>query len=258
MSYGAEQFQLDVYGRLLDEAGLLTVAIGKDQPGFTYDDIIANLSTINQRGGKMGAFILVMMAEEEVPDPELPGPQEKLVISVRVFTDELLNSDPAQGTLLSNSTIRRLVRVALHGWSPNGCNEIYCDAKRAGRQIEGDLIAYESIFEMVNPQPYVARIAAPRMTIAIEATNVITLTHPTEGADIRYTIDGSYPGRDATAYTGPILVDLAEGPMVRAAAYNAASGSDVTQVQLMPFTLLEDSTGERVFDSNNYPIITNP
>ncbi len=47
------------------------------------------------------------------------------------------------------------------------------------------------------------QVAAPELTEDSE-NNLVTISCPTEGADIRYTLDGTEPTEDSQLYTGPI------------------------------------------------------
>lgn len=66
----------------------------------------------------------------------------------------------------------------------------------------------------------------------VETGTAVTLASPTEGAEIRYTTDGSEPGKDSALYTSPITIDANKTIKARAfkQGLNDSVGTEFTYV----------------------------
>ena len=89
------------------------------------------------------------------------------------------------------------------------------------------------------PRRTLVHVAAPHRVFT--ATLPVTLTSPTPGAEIRYTLDGSEPGAGSARYQGPIL--LADSAELRARAL--AAGTDSSFVAAATFTRTPPRAPER-------------
>lgn len=215
MTYDAEQFHLDVEARLLSLPGISTVAILREQPGVTDQDVFQALQTFNERGGKLGACVLILALEENVQDKDTPGPQLLLKLTLQVVTDALTNLDPEKGTLLSNAAIRRAVRRGLHHWSPNNSNVVYCttNAGLPMRDIPEGLVGYELEFELPLPDEIDQKVSVPRI---LGDASAVSFRSATVGATVYYTTDGSFPyvGNPAAIRFGVTILDEEENPIL--------------------------------------------
>lgn len=225
--YDAEQFHQDVEGRLRTLPFFDDITFKRDEPGVIIADIETALGTLNEKNGKMGALVMIMVPEEKVPNPDTSGPQLMLSLKICVFTNALFNMDEASGTKKSNMKIRTQVRKALHHWSPNGSNTITCDPD-CGTPFDTKkgIESYELNFNMECPQEIDSPVARPTIVLSGSLPEVsATLSHHDPSAEIRYTLDGSFPGLESDLYTIPHLIESA--CTIRAAAYIAGrTGSD--------------------------------
>lgn len=231
MSYDAEMLQFDIEGRLNSWPYFIDIKVNADEPGIVMEDVIKALGPLNKKNGKCGAFVLVMMPEEDVISPDSAEIELRVQMAVHVFTNGLINKGPS-GTKKSNAQIRREIRRALHLWSPNGSNEITCDGQ-CGTQIAslkdkgGNVVGYELVFNMNLPDGWIVLPSPPRIALAGALPEVSATLSQSEGAEIRYTLDGSFPGPQSDLYDAPLT--LTEPCQIRAAAYAAGLGSSITQ-----------------------------
>ena len=73
--------------------------------------------------------------------------------------------------------------------------------------------------------------------------STVTLSSPTAGAEIYYTVDGTEPNQTSTLYSGPITVD--EDTVVKAIA---VSGGNTSDVYSFTYTVLQELDNLRIHD----------
>jgi len=176
------------------------------------------LSYITPRNGRQGAGVIVEKPGFAVGAPNLPGPEGELTLEILVLEDRLTNLSPTEGTGLAADQIAQIIMDALHWQQFEGFGQMFCDrnAMTAARDFE-PLVGYRVNFRCRMPRGQTAKVAQPTMT---EDAGSITLACATDGAQIYYTIDGSFPGRSnpgAVLYSDPFLTTV--GDVVTAAAF---------------------------------------
>lgn len=223
------QLQEDLTFALLSAASLANINVVQYRKLRLQGQI--DLSAIYQivRNGRSGCGILVEMPSFEVAHPNLLGPEGDLVMTFAVIEEPNLNFEPTGGTLLSAEDVAQTVLDELHGYFIAGLTSLYADktAVRSADEFQG-LVAYRVQFRMRQVRAQTPRVATPSIT---NVGNVITLACATPGADIYYTLDGTFPGQPnpgAVKYLNPFPMGLGLTLRVAAWAQNF-TGSFVTQ-----------------------------
>ncbi len=195
MSYDPEQLHKDVEGRLNSIAFFQDITVIRFTPGVTFSNVEKAVSTLNVKGGKVGACIVLAPPEETAPDADTVGPDILVLLKVHVFTKAKMNL-VGIGTGKSNAQIRREVRKALHHWIPNGTNAIYCDSN-AGSPVEvsPEVETYELHFKLPLTEPFnIAHLPPPVIIGTPEAVSMTSMTNgAVNDAEIWYSLDGSFP-----------------------------------------------------------------
>jgi hypothetical protein len=142
--------------------------------------------------------------------------------------------EASSGTLRSAEQIALDVLHALHHFDPGTSGSpLYADKKaiEPNTDFPGKIV-YDCFIRTrlgLDPAAKVAPVKIDVYPIAAPAT--VGMSCATPGAEIRYTLDGSYPGPTATLYTAPFT--QATAATVRAAAYLAGKqGSDINQIEI--------------------------
>lgn len=174
---------------------------------------------ITPRNGKKGCGIIVERPEFNVQSPNVTGPQGDIVCEFLVLCDTLTNESPTQGTGLTANRVAQTILDILHLHADNGIGTY---------QARGQAIIAATDFEPL--EAYRVRLAVTTKRIqttrcgpvtASLASSTMTLTCPTSGAEIRYTLDGSFPARTGNPasqiYSAPFAVE--SGMTLRAVAY---------------------------------------
>jgi hypothetical protein len=156
------------------------------------------------------------MPTMDVPEPNVPGPQMQITLSIRVLENPLVNMGAAGGGQSAES-IGLNVLSGLHHWDPGLASSPLYAAERAmepNEQFPGK-VAYDVFLRTrlgVAPQARGPAVRAERYQ------NTVAL-HCCE--PVRYTLDGSLPLPESTLYTAPVA--LAPGQILRAASFPAGS-----------------------------------
>lgn len=214
--------QDDVKGRLENHDFFSDVPVLLQRAGNIDNEVERALNCLNEKTGKMGACLIVLMPETEAPEENLPGPPIEIVISVQVYELTLVNEDTANGgTGKDAESLANVVLNLLHLYAPYHLGNVLVADRKPIRpvKIEGAvsyLVMLRLRTGLENPQ----KVATPTLT---EEDGLYTLTCATAGATIYYTIDGSHPGpvnEEAIEYTAP-FAEPATGTLVRWVAYKS-------------------------------------
>lgn len=230
MSADMEKLQSDVTDKLNSEELFDLVNVVSLRKLQILSEVTAGLVFLTAKGGKLGAGLLVGMPTIEVPDPDVPGPELKVVIAVRSMENPTINQDATQGTLLTAETNAINALQVLHQLGIEGLGNLYASRRAVvpNTDTEG-VVAYDVFLEATLPSALIVQVAQP---VAAENGLTVTLTNVTAGATIYYTTDDSFPGKGnpaALLYAGPFVV--ASGTKVRWAAYKTGMrGSDIGRV----------------------------
>jgi hypothetical protein len=265
------RLQEDLRARLLTvlPAG---VSVLMQRAGALELNLAEALGTLNVRDGRSGAAAVVRMPRLELAQggsagsgalgafaseawEDRAGPQLLAHLEVELWENRLLNRPASAGgeppdppppePLPGAEDLALGTLAALHGFRPGGsAGGAWLAARKALEPLEsrrsglaGYLVRLETQLGL-EPVP-----AAARPTGLAEGPPggpwLLALACATAGADIHYTLDGSYPWPEnpaAAAYTEPVTLTAEPGetpPLVRAAAYlPPLAPSDVLELRL--------------------------
>jgi hypothetical protein len=185
--------------------------------------------------GKTGVYCLVLMPSFFVEDPNVPGVQGSVELTIRTFEDPKINNTEltAEDVALAN------LRWFGDGLVIAGLLAIYASTKGPALKPNYDypgFLVYDTVLRGQLPQDYPGRTAQP--TISSDSDGNVTVGCSDGAAGIYYTLDGSMPqpgdstGAGSTkVYTAPFTA--ATGTVVRCVAWNTAIlPSDVDQAAI--------------------------
>lgn len=227
MSDSITNLQNECYYRVLANTGLAQVAVINQRKGDILNDVTASLGTFNERGGKVGACIIVLAPTAKL-DPSLigvPGAPLTVGLSFRVLEDPVVNLG-ATGTLLPATTIVRMLFDLVANFRPYGIGHPFRPIPNCIIPVDDPLapVAFEVRFETeeADSVPY-RKVTQPAASPSSGASpQTVTLTCATSGASIYYTLDGSHPyagNANSVLYSGPVSVTSALS--LRACAFKA-------------------------------------
>lgn len=184
--------------------------------------------------GKTGVYCLVLMPSFFVEDPNVPGVQGSVELTIRTFEDPKINNTDLTAEDVALANLRWFGDCLLIA----GLLTIYPNTKGTALKPNYDypgFLVYDTVLRGQLPQDFPGR--TPQPTISNDSGNV-TLTCGDGFAGIYYTVDGSMPqpgdasGAGATQlYAAPFTVS--SGTIVRCLAWNAAIlPSDVDQTTI--------------------------
>lgn len=155
---------------------------------------------LKARNGKSGAGVIVQLPTTEHNVPNVPGPERKLFLPVSVFCQPSVNDLATTGTGLDAEAIVDYIDALLARFQVEGLGVIYAEAHFPNLETAAGIVRYDMIFVCEIAREEIARVATPTLT---EAALTVTLACATSGAEILYTLDETFPARDAA--TGALL-----------------------------------------------------
>jgi len=186
------QAQDDFFARLLADEYFADVAILKQRDGVTENDITTRLATLNKRGGKLGACVIVLMPECEPKQPNVNPPESDLIQALQVVESPLLNFG-ASGAGKTAEQIGRRIRQLFHHFYDGGFGTWYLHADSPIDRPKGQ-VSRGLAFRRHHQDEALAKVATPTVAITGSALPYnVTLACATSGAAILYTVDGTYP-----------------------------------------------------------------
>jgi len=185
--------------------------------------------------GKTGVYCLALMPSFFVEDPDVPGIQGSVELTIRTFEDPKINNTDLSAEDVALANLRwfgdGLVIAELLAIYPNTKGP----ALKPNYDYPGFLV-YDTVLRGQLPQDYSGR--TPQPTISNDSDGNVTLSCSDGAAGIYYTLDGSMPQPGDTSGTGSTKVyiasfNVASGTVVRCLAWNAAIlPSDVDQAAI--------------------------
>lgn len=232
-----QELQEDFAGLFRSFSGCQYVSVFAERPRDAeemlsfQDEINRALAGHALRNGKAGLAVIVLLPEASVPQPHIPGPQADLVFKVHVLEDAITNEGdngtgiPAEHLALTLLGLGHLFKA--------GTNQIFYADQQQLTPLSLDSakttasLGYEIAFRSPLAVTPISAAAAPSIAVAAS----VTLSSATSGAAIRYTLDGTFPGAEATLYSAPFALP-SSGTLLRCAAHKSALRcSDVAEHQ---------------------------
>lgn len=230
------QAQEDLYLRTRADEFLAQVNVVSDDKGDTLAEIQKSLGLVQERGGKLGACIILLQPIADPNAAEVAGGILDTEFTFRVLEDPILNKSD-DGTKIRALTIcRRLVGLH-HLYHPAGVMGVFVAKKPAIVPVVDAIapVAYEVGFTATESgfDPTI-KVATPVIApTSGAAPQTVTLSCSTAGAAIYYTLDGSHPAAvnaNAFLYSTPFAVNASA--VVRAGAFKSGMlASDVNAVE---------------------------
>jgi hypothetical protein len=233
------ELQQDLTQGLLAEPGLRSINVVQYRKLRLQSEIDWSAIYTTPRNGRAGCGILVEMPAFEVLHPNVSGPVGNLVLSCVALEEPNLNFAQATGTQMSAEAVSRFILDSSHQWEIGGAGVMSAvreairglwrtedlravagqgtlrDAIWDAQRFEG-LVAYRVKLQMQAAATPVARVS---QTAAQALPSGVSLSCATEGAELYYTWDRSFPGPGnprAIKYLGPFQP---AGSVLRHAAY---------------------------------------
>jgi hypothetical protein len=213
------QLQNDLLYALLSSEGLQNVNILQFRKMRIESEIDWSLVFLGQRAGRGGVGVIVEMPEASVDKPNIEGPMFELDLSFLVVENPTINLDATTGSGVSAEDVAQNILDLFHLWNIEGVGQLRAAGKviSDSNEFEG-CVCYRVTLRLMNPRGQTQRCAFPVFTAT---GSVWEITCSTESADIWFTTDETFPGRDvnstARQYSGPF--DCASGTVLRAVAY---------------------------------------
>lgn len=227
--------QEDTYGRILAHAWFADVAVILERRAYTDQEISKLLGTVKGRAGKVGAAILVQRPVF-FPGSDDSSGRGQLVQAFTVLEHPTLNSG-SQGTGKSAEEIAIEIFMLFHMANASLPEQAF-SAFPGGAIVPDDsfpgLNAWEARFQLYTSPGRDARCGTPLIDPDSGAgSQSVTITSATSGAEIYYTLDGTYPrSGNGTLYSAPF--QPGSGKTVRAVAYK--SGLQASNLAQATFT----------------------
>ena len=210
MSNPLQSVQEDIFGRLLTAPYFADVGVFLFRPrasgGMTQvqSEIDKQLAGLQERGGKTGACVIVMMPVASSQDPNVPGPRLTFTFIVRVIERPMVNMSSSRGTLKPAEEIALEVAQLLHQWKPTPSFILVAGSPVITPVAEdANHVTYDCVFTQLTGLAKPLKCSAPVITNPVLSTVAVAA-----GASqtALYSIDGSYP---SIPYTIPVSVPTA-------------------------------------------------
>ena len=226
-----EQDQLDAKALLDGDDLFEPVTILAEDKGDIEADVLQQLATLNEKANKLGLIGIVLEPEEVPTDPDTPNPELKVRLTVQFIEEQTFNNGDT-GTAVSVFAAARRARQLLHRRSFGG-GVWYWVSTITSPQDSPSRRSRLVVFERRDQETRTTRLGAPLIDPEDGAAvpEEVTLTPPA-GATARYTLDGTYPGPAATAYTVPF--NIVAACLLRVVAYQ--DGAEPSNVAEATFT----------------------
>lgn len=164
--------QRDFAARLLDDPELGEIAILTEETGVTEADVLQALTTLNPRGGKIGAVAIVLTPVLVPETPDAPGPRSRARLTVQVIETPLYNRAEG-GTELPASAIALRVRALLHLFSA-GLGAVWTFAGQEPLPVDEGSVSVGVIFERPHQDTPGTRCAEPMIERDTRAAVVVS------------------------------------------------------------------------------------
>jgi hypothetical protein len=184
-------------GRLAADPYFADIAVLEQRKGVTDADILQALSTLNEKTGKNGACVVVLMPSLKPENSNAPSPTYRIQLVVQVIDLPLFNLG-TNGTGKSAEQIAQRVRQLCHLLS-TGEKSVWVFSGSDPLPVEEGSNSYGVAFTRQSGDPHLPKV--PNVQVEHSGTGPVTfaLSCPDASAAIWYTLDGSYPWPDNPA-----------------------------------------------------------
>jgi len=232
------KLQNDLHGLLMSAPALRTVNIVLERKFLVEAQVEFDTIWQTVRNERSGTGILIEMPSVEVPANQSVGPKQNLRPSFVGFQNGDAAFTPTTGSGLYAETIAQLILDTLHMQELQGVGTLYAQDRAIEPAREYEFVnAYRVQMILRSAQANQTNRTAP--VVITNNSGTVTLTCATSGAEIYYTLDGSFPdaaaldavsgaaiNSESKLYSAPFAVT--PGQIVRAAAY--LSGYNAGQI----------------------------
>lgn len=201
-----QELQDDVWGVLSSDGGFCHVPVfrarsplekdadGEPVPGRSMvieDDIDAALAGMKPKNGKGGIAAIVLLPDVRPESQNSVGPSMRLIQKVRIIEDRMMN-ESRRGTGISASRLALHTVQLLNRRLLRGETLLIPDAQRMIEEVSlpGDIMATEVNMECAQA---VDPAGKAQLSKPVSVDGRIVLSSSTPGADIYFTLDGSWP-----------------------------------------------------------------
>lgn len=217
--------QQDLFFALMSWPNIDTINVVQQRKMRIQNVIDYALIYTTARKSRSGIGILVEMPTFENDSKSAPGPATRLIVSLVVMENPILNMDGTGGTNVDAESLCELLSPFLHQWLIEGQGEFYPTAKpiAPANDLPPGCLGYRIAFAMEHSPAAITRATQPALTFN-ESEMTITLTNAGNSldAEIYFTTDQTLPGSANSAakkYEGPIPVEV--GDVVRWCAWKS-------------------------------------
>ena len=213
--------QNDLLHILLTAECLQTVNVKQYRKMVIESEIDMRLVYMTARMSRVGAGILVEMPLLNVNKPNVEGPILEVDIPILVMENPTVNMNAkasTAGTMKSAEEIVQDVLDVLHHQRIDNLQLVAAaNAVQPANEYRG-VVAYRVHIATMAVSAQTRRPLPPTITVT---AGEATMSCATAGAEIYFTLDGSYPGKvgqpTAMLYNAPVPVN--SGDVIRAASY---------------------------------------
>lgn len=203
LEYAQEMFA----GRIAADPYFSDITVLQQRKGVTDDDIRQALGTLDEKSGKCGACVVVLMPSLKPKNGNAPSPTYSIQLVVQVLDYPTANLGES-GTGKSCEQIAQRVRQLCHLLT-TGEKSAWVFAGSDPMQVEEGSNSYGVAFTRESGDPHLAKVANVQVAESGTGPISLALSCATAGAVIRYTLDGTYPAESnaaAVLYTAPVEI----------------------------------------------------
>ena len=200
--------QEDLGARIAADPFFVDITVLVQRKGVTENDIQTALSTLNEKIGKIGACVFILMPSLVPTTGDAAGPEYSVRHTVQVIEQPLFSQDATSGVGKSAELIAEKVRKLIHYFAARG--GILSFDGMDPIAVDVGKISYGVAFRHRDSDDDYQRCGLPLLDPDAGASpQTVTITTATAGAAIYYTTDGSYPSSanpNAALYGGPVEI----------------------------------------------------
>jgi len=206
--------QEDLGARLQAFPAFSAIKVLIQRRGVIESDVESALESLNAKGGKTGAVIIVLMPELTPEARDSAGPRYYVRYSIQTIVWPVAALDPVGGAGYTAEELSEYIRQLIHYVQLGRGNVLIFDGQRP-ETVKAGRVCWVTSFRRLGVDQPIVKVAMPEIaSAAVSGALEITLScTPPAGqsysADLYYTLDGSYPvpgGATSVLYSAPFLI----------------------------------------------------